>query len=141
LNRYVQRCQELLQNSTPDNDVLVYFPVHDLWSTPAKSAGNVHLLEVHHVDRWLLDLPFGKLTQWLWKEGYAFDYVSDLQLTKLKIDRNGDLNSGSTSYKTLLIPASTYMPPETLAELKRLAAAGAKIVFEKQFPSKVTGIC
>jgi hypothetical protein len=139
LNRYVQRCQELLQNSTPDNDVLVYFPVHDLWSTPAKSAGNVHLLEVHHVDRWLLDLPFGKLTQWLWKEGYAFDYVSDLQLTKLKIDRNGDLNSGSTSYKTLLIPASTYMPEETLAELERLAAAGARIVFEKQLPSKVTG--
>ncbi|MEO6286428.1 MAG: glycosyl hydrolase [Dyadobacter sp.] len=139
LNRYVQRCQELLQNSTPDNDVLVYFPVHDLWSTPAKSSGNVHLLEVHHVDRWLLDLPFGKLTQWLWKEGYAFDYVSDLQLTKLKTDNNGDLNSGSTSYKTLLIPASTYMPAETVAELKRLAAAGAKIVFEKQLPLKVTG--
>jgi hypothetical protein len=139
LNEYVQWCQKLLQNSKPDNDILVYFPVHDLWSTPAKSAGNVHLLEVHHVDRWLLDLPFGKLTQWLWKEGYAFDYVSDLQLTKLKIDKNGDLNSGSTSYKTLLIPASTYMPKETLAELKRLAAAGAKIVFEKQLPSKVTG--
>jgi len=129
LNNYVQHCQELLQSSQPDNDVLVYFPIHDLWSTRAKSAGNVHLLEVHHVDRWLLDLPFGKLTQELWKKGFAFDYVSDLQLTRLKLDKNGNLTSGHAVYKSLLIPASTFMPEETLRELQRLAAAGAKIIF------------
>jgi hypothetical protein len=139
LNKYVERCQELLQNTRPDNDVLVYFPAHDLWSTPAKSAGNVHLLEVHHVDRWLLDLPFGKLTQWLWKEGYAFDYVSDLQLNDLKTNKEGNLSSGNSIYKTLLIPASTYMPQQTLDQLRRLADAGAKIVFEKQLPSTVAG--
>ncbi|MCE7068198.1 glycosyl hydrolase [Dyadobacter sp. CY326] len=139
LNKYVERCQELLQNSKPDNDVLVYFPIHDLWATPAKSSGNVHLLEVHHVDRWLLDLPFGKLTQQLWKQGFAFDYVSDLQLKRLQLNKNGDLTSGNAFYKSLVIPASTYMPEETLRELKRLAAAGAKIIFENNLPLKVTG--
>lgn len=139
LNTYVQRTQELLQNSVSDNDVLLYFPVHDLWATPAKSSGNVHLLEVHHVDRWLLDLPFGKLAQWLWKEGFTFDYVSDLQLGRLKVDKNGDVQTGNTSYKTLVIPESTYMPDETLKELKRLSEAGARIVFENHIPEKVTG--
>ncbi|MCE6988770.1 glycosyl hydrolase [Dyadobacter sp. CY323] len=139
LNEYVQRCQTLLQNSKPDNDVLVYFPIQDLWATKAKSSGDVHLLEVHHVDRWLLDLPFGKLAQKLWKEGYAFDYVSDLQLRKLSLDKNGLLNSGSTTYKTLLIPSSTYMSAETLNELKRLADAGGKIIFEEKSPSNATG--
>jgi hypothetical protein len=99
----------------------------------------VHLLEVHHVDRWLLDLPFGKLTQALWKKGFAFDYVSDLQLTRLKLDKNGNLTAGNAVYKTLVIPVSTYMPEATLLELKRLAAGGAKIIFEKNIPSKVTG--
>ncbi|MCF0064481.1 glycoside hydrolase [Dyadobacter chenwenxiniae] len=139
LNQYVQRCQELLQNSKSDNDVLVYFPIHDLWATKAKSSGNVHLLEVHHVDRWLLDLPFGKLTQRLWKKGFGFDYVSDLQLTRLKTDVNGNLASGSAAYKSLIIPASTYMPKGTLKELQRLASAGAKIVFQDHFPEKATG--
>ncbi|NIJ51033.1 glycosyl hydrolase [Dyadobacter arcticus] len=139
LNEYVESCQALLQNSKPDNDVLVYFPIHDLWATKAKSSGNVHLLEVHHVDRWLLDLPFGKVSQKLWNEGYAFDYVSDLQLTQLSVDKNGSLNSGNSSYKTLLIPESSYMPMKTLNELKRLANAGAKIVFEKKVPTTVTG--
>ncbi|KAA6441800.1 glycoside hydrolase [Dyadobacter flavalbus] len=139
LNDYVQRTQERLQNSISDNDILLYFPIHDLWATPAKSAGNVHLLEVHHVDRWLLDLPFGQLAQWLWKEGFTFDYVSDLQLSRLKVDEKGNLFTGKTSYKTILIPAGTFMPEETLAELKRLSAAGASIIFDQHIPAKVTG--
>jgi hypothetical protein len=139
LNKYVENCQNLLQNSKPDNDLLVYFPIHDLWSTRAKSAGGVHLLEVHHVDRWLLDLPFGKLTQKLWKRGYSFDYVSDLQLERLKVDHSGNLFSGATSYKTLIIPSCRYMPGETLEQLTRLAKAGARIIFEDQLPKQVAG--
>ncbi|TDE12353.1 glycosyl hydrolase [Dyadobacter psychrotolerans] len=139
LNKYVENCQNLLQNSKPDNDVLVYFPIHDLWSTPGKSGGGVHLLEVHHVDRWLLDLPFGKLSQKLWKEGYAFDFVSDSQLNRLHVSKNGNVSSDSTSYKTILIPSETFMPEETLLQLTKLAKAGAKIVFEGKTPDSVTG--
>ncbi|GGN09826.1 glycosyl hydrolase family 2 [Dyadobacter beijingensis] len=139
LNQYVEWCQKLLQDSKPDNDVLVYFPIHDLWATRAKSGGGVHLLEVHHVDRWLLDLPFGKLSERLWREGYAFDFVSDLQLKKFTVGSNGVLNSGNATYKTLVIPSATYLPEETLKELQRLANAGAKIVFDQKLPSKVTG--
>jgi len=139
INKYVERCQTLLQNSKPDNDVLVYFPIHDLWSTPAKSSGGIHLLEVHHVDRWLLDLPFGKLTQQLWKTGYAFDYVSDSQLKRLVVNKEGDVSSGATSYKTILIPSETYMPEETMEQLMKLAKAGAKIIFEGKMPDSVTG--
>ncbi|WP_439582065.1 glycosyl hydrolase [Dyadobacter bucti] len=139
LNKYVQQCQERLQQGRPDNDVLVYFPIHDLWATPGKSAGGVHLLEVHHVDRWLLELPFGKLTAKLWKEGYSFDYASDLQIGKLRVGKNGELSSGHAVYKALLIPSSTYMPQETQKHLISLAKAGARIVFENNLPSRVTG--
>lgn len=139
LNQYVEWCQKLLQDSKPDNDVLVYFPIHDLWATKAKSGGGVHLLEVHHVDRWLLDLPFGKLSEKLWKEGYAFDFVSDLQLRKFTVGANGVLDSGNATYKTLLIPSATYFPEETLKELHRLANAGAKIIFDGKMPAIVAG--
>ncbi|MGN7889493.1 glycosyl hydrolase [Dyadobacter sp. 22481] len=139
LNQYVEWCQKLLQDSKQDNDVLVYFPIHDLWATKAKSGGGVHLLEVHHVERWLLDLPFGKLSERLWKEGYAFDFVSDLQLKKFTVDANGVLNSGNATYRTLLIPSATYFPEETMAELQRLAGGGAKIIFEGKLPATVTG--
>ncbi|WP_031528329.1 glycosyl hydrolase [Dyadobacter crusticola] len=139
LNHYVEKCQSILQNTKPDNDLLVYFPIHDLWATKSKSSGNVHLLEVHHVDRWLLGLPFGQLSEKLWKEGYSFDFVSDLQLQQLKITASGTLSSGNAEYKAIVVPASTYMPESTLLKLQRLAEAGAKIVFEKQLPATATG--
>ncbi|MEO6687074.1 MAG: glycosylhydrolase-like jelly roll fold domain-containing protein, partial [Dyadobacter sp.] len=139
LNQYVERCQTLLQESKPDNDILVYFPIHDLWSTPAKSAGGVHLLEVHHVDRWLLQLPFGQLTTKLWQEGYTFDYVSDRQLSRLTVNTDGSLSSGASLYKTIIIPPSSYMPDETLSQLLKLARDGAKIVFADHVPRRVTG--
>jgi len=139
LNQYVERCQKILQESQPDNDILVYFPIHDLWSKPAKSAGGVHLLEVHHVDRWLLQLPFGQTVTRLWNDGYAFDYVSDRQLSRLSATKNGEISSGKSKYKTIIIPPSTYMPEQTLNELSRLAKAGGRIIFADHFPKNVTG--
>ncbi len=139
LNQYITNCQNLLQNSKPDNDVLLYFPIQDLWSTSSKSSGGVHLLEVHHVDRWLLELPFGKLSETLLKQGFNFDYVSDKQLERLTITQQGELSSGSSVYKTLLLPSITYMSMATLDRLIQLAESGARIVFAHQFPTTVMG--
>ena len=34
LNAYVARCQSILQTGEPANDVLLYFPVNDIWHNP-----------------------------------------------------------------------------------------------------------
>lgn len=139
LNSYVEACQSRLQAAKPDNDVLLYFPIHDLWATKARSAGGVHLLEVHHVDRWLLDLPFGKLAQSLWQKGYSFDFVSDRQLERLRVQPNGSVSAGAATYKTILVPAQEYMSLETMRVLAKLANSGAKIVFQKGLATVATG--
>ncbi|GAB4025065.1 glycosyl hydrolase [Spirosoma koreense] len=139
LNQYIERCQRRLQQSRPDNDVLVYFPIHDLWATPAKSAGGIHQLEVHHVERWLLPLPFGRLGEQLLQRGYSFDYVSDDLLRKLTVDQQGRLKSGSATYRVLLIPRSTYLPETTLATIEKLARQGVRVVFAEQLPQQAPG--
>lgn len=139
LNAYIERCQELLQASRPDNDILLYFPIHDLWSEQPREPADVRMLDVHHTERWLASLPFGKLSAALWEKGYTFDYVSDAQLELLTPTPQGGLTTGKASYKTLLIPASEYMPESTLRTLQRLAKQGARIVFETKTPGKVTG--
>ncbi|WP_428668523.1 glycosyl hydrolase [Runella sp.] len=132
LNKYVERCQTILQSSQPDNDLLVYFPIHDLWATSTRAGGGIHLLEVHHVDKWLLKLPFGQLGEWLWNNGFAFDFISDNQLQHFKPD-------GAGKYKTLLIPATTYLPETTLARLNELTKMGVKVVFMERLPKQPTG--
>lgn len=132
LNHYIERCQTILQNSQADNDLLVYFPIHDLWATKARAGGGIHQLEVHHVDKWLLKLPFGQLSEWLWDNGFAFDFISDNQLQRF--------NSLATKkYKTIVVPAVTYMPEATLARLNELSKSGVKVIFMEHLPTQPTG--
>jgi hypothetical protein len=138
LNRYIERCQTRLQTSKADNDVLVYFPIHDLWATKAKSAGGVHQLEVHHVDRWLLQLPFGKLCETLLKRGYSFDYVSDKQLNQISV-KSGQIQASGGRYRVILVPACQYIPEATLRRLRQLAKEGATIVFDQTLPQQSAG--
>ncbi len=128
----MERCQTILQNSQPDNDLLVYFPIHDLWATQARAGGGIHLLEVHHVDKWLLKLPFGQVSEWLWNNGFAFDFISDDQLKYFQPDASG-------KYKTLLIPATTYLPETTLARLGELQKMGVNVIFMEHLPKQPTG--
>ena len=132
LNQYIERCQTILQNSQSDDDLLVYFPIHDMWATKARAGGNIHLLEVHHVDKWLLKLPFGQLSEWLWNNGFAFDFISDNQLQNFK-------SLATEKYKTILVPAVTYMPEATLARLNDLSKSGVKVVFVEHLPTQPTG--
>ncbi|GAB3954479.1 glycosyl hydrolase [Spirosoma harenae] len=139
LNRYIEQCQTRLQASKPDNDILVYFPIHDLWTTPAKSAGGIHQLEVHHVERWLLPQPFGRLCEQLSQHGYSFDYVSDDLLKTLTVNKQGVRSSGGATYQTILVPSVKYIPESSLRQLERLAQQGARLIFDTALPQQAPG--
>ena len=139
LNKYIERCQTRLQASKPDNDVLVYFPIHDLWATKAKSAGGIHQLEVHHVEQWLLPQPVGQLCEQLLQRGYTFDYVSDDILTNLTASPEGIRSPGGATYQVVVVPRTTYLPETTLRQLERLAQQGARIIFDGPMPRQAPG--
>jgi hypothetical protein len=124
LNQYIARCQSVLQSGRPDNDILLYWPIYDLWHNPKGLQEN---LTVHARD-WLDDQPIGKIAQTLWNRGYSFDYVSDRQLAHL------------TGPRTIVVPPTTHMPLETLKQLRRLADTGSTIIFQDKLPTDVPGL-
>ena len=135
VNEYIARCQSILQSSKPDNDVLLYWPVADFWSSP---QGRLQRMAVSATD-WFESQPIGKAARELWNEGYAFDYVSDAQLLKAKI-AGGKIQLPGSSYKIILVPDCKFMPVETLKQLAALAKSGATVVFENQYPSDTPGL-
>lgn len=138
LNQYVSNCQRILQNSSPDNDILVYFPIYDVWAkTDPRSLPR--MFGVHHAHDWLLDSNLGTMIQDLWSSGYTFDYISDLKLEELKV-REGKILAGNTSYKAILIPECRTMPLTTLVRLQKLAQRGIPVIFEKDLPEDVPGL-
>lgn len=137
LNRYIANSQHLLQNSLPDQDVLLYFPIHDIWANSNNRTGIVQL-DVHHAERWLLDTSVGYLAKELMEHGYQFDYISDRLLEQLTVEA-GKIQSGESEYKAILIPEVEYIPLSTLRQLKKLANQGAPIFFKNNLPKSVAG--
>lgn len=140
LSEYIARCQVWLQQGRPDNNVLVYFPIHEVWSSDLGARDGLHCSTVHDTKVWMDQLMpgFTAVGHQLWRRGYGFDAISDQQLAKLQV-RDGHLVAPGGEYRALVIPPCQYMPSETMAHLAKLAEAGAKIIVPGELPSDVPG--
>ncbi|HWS01233.1 MAG TPA: glycosyl hydrolase [Prolixibacteraceae bacterium] len=136
LNEYIARCQTILQSGVAHNDLLVYWPVYDVWNMPESTD---LLLTIHSIDKWLYPTPFCKDVKTLMQTGYSLDYVSDKLLNGLSV-KDGLITAGSGStYRTLVVPATQYMPVSTLRRIMEMANLGAEVIFER-LPEDVPGM-
>ncbi len=136
VNTYIARCQAVLQAGQPDNDVLLYWPIHDFWMQP---DGPLLPHFTVHARGWFESQPVGLAAQKLWNLGQAFDYVSDRQLATSQVV-NGRIQMAGGSYRAVVVPACHYISSQTLANLTLLADSGATVIFDRQLPSDVAGL-
>jgi hypothetical protein len=135
LNIYVARCQSFLQNSTADNDVLLYYPIYDRFSAPGREM-------IEHFDgigRQFENTAFERSAKMLSENGYAFDYISDKQITNILVNDNLLQTEGNSNYQTLVIPKCNYIPVQTFNKLISLAENGATIIVFEGLPERVSG--
>jgi hypothetical protein len=136
LNRYITRCQSILQDGKPYNDILLYYPYAD-----ALSARGQEMLE--HFDNPSVnfkDSPFINVAGKLLKEGYSFDFISDKQIGSLHAGADGIATPDDLRYRTLVIPDCKYMPIETLQKIASLIESGATIIFVGGLPDTHAGL-
>ena len=133
LNRYITRCQSVLQSGQADNEALVYWPVYDLWH---QAEGLEMMLTVHNIEEWLVYPAIETMA----REGYSYDFISDALLTQLEIRPGGSLYSagGTVKHSVLVIPECRFMPLPTLKKILSLAREGAVVVFQ-ELPEDVPG--
>ncbi len=135
LNAYAARCQSLLQSGRPDNDILLYWPLHDYWSQPDGMALQLTV----HGDQWFGSQPMGKTAKWLWNRGYQFDYVSDRQLAAARAE-GGQVQVPGGNYRAVVVPHCEHIPLATLSNLVALAEGGAAVIFDGPLPADVPGL-
>lgn len=134
LNDYIARCQSVLQSGRPDHDVLLYWPIHDLFA-----AGTSFQFTVHD-HAWLSSEPVGRAARTLWDRGYGFDYVSDRLLAAMKFTSGRMTGPGGNVWRVILVPETRTMPESTLHTLLHLAHQGASVVFLGGLPQDVPGL-
>lgn len=134
LNKYIERSQSILQAGVPDNDILLYWPVHEIWS-----KGTTYQFTVHKRE-WLEGEATGAAARFLWDAGYGFDYVSDRLLKPMKSADGRIQGSSGVSWRAVLVPECRELPLATWDKLLALAAGGATILFENRLPDDVPGL-
>jgi hypothetical protein len=136
-NAYVTRCQSVLQSGTPANDVLLYFPVYDLWHA---SGDLLVQFTAHNLEeKWAQSSSFYAAAMMLWNRGYSFDYLSDRFLVDAKY-ANSRVVLGGNAYRVVLVPKCRLMPETTLRKLLQLAREGATILVQESLPADVPGL-
>ncbi len=134
LNAYAARCQAVLQHGAPDNDLLLYWPLHDTWT----NTGPLEQKLTVHARAWFEEQPLGLAAKHLWERGFTFDYASDRQLAGASVEA-GRLRVPGGTYAAVVVPRCRQVPLPTLASLLDLAGAGATVVFEAGLPRDVPG--
>ncbi|TWH20699.1 alpha-L-rhamnosidase-like protein [Prauserella rugosa] len=146
LTEYITRCQSILQHGRHGNDVLVYWPQHDVWATPTGGGmqeQDGELAPDYHWEGsgWMYPHPSGadEVVGGLERRGWQFDWASDRQLAEFRGSHSG-VSNGQSRYAAVVVPGAELMPVDTLAKLVEFAAAGATVVFVGSLPSDVPGL-
>jgi hypothetical protein len=135
LNKYVERAQSLLQQSTPDNDVLLYYPIYDRFAAPGPEM-------IEHFDgvgAQFDNTSFKHGAEEMLKFGYTFDYVSDRQILHTKVEGTNLVTEGNSMYKTLILPKCKFIPLATIRKILTMAEQGTTIIMLGGPPEHVSG--
>lgn len=124
--QYAERAQTFLQWGESDNDILVYFPVRDLWMKNSKTL--LMQFAIHNLGH--LAPEFKNSILELDRLGYDCDYISDKYLLTSKANTKGGISTAAgTEYKALLIPEGATLTEELKAHVEALKAKGVKIIY------------
>ena len=136
LMKYIARCQAFLTAGKPDSDVLLYFPIDDIWQ---RQDGIYMMFDIHSMDKKMPDVKamVGELV----RAGLDPDYLSDALVADLSVRKDGSIVSkGGNVYKSIIVPPVNSMPVETLAALKNLKEKGGNVIFVGHLPEDVPGL-
>ncbi|MGN6539696.1 MAG: glycosyl hydrolase [Ginsengibacter sp.] len=135
--KYISRCQSFLQQGEPDNDVLVYWPLQDVWYNQQGSL--IYQLPINKIADWLEPTSFYQLSKKMTEQGYSLDFISDKYILQTTL-QSKLLKTPGASYKALVIPSCHFMPESTMKAILELAKNGAKVIFADHLPEDVPGL-
>lgn len=136
LNQYVTRVQSFLQSGTPDHDVLLYYPFYDF----AAASGTGRLVHFGGASPPDGRSAFEAARDLMQRRGFTYDFVSDRQLRDVRLEGTTLVTGGSARYRTIVLPASRYIPLETFGHAMALASQGATVLAFGGLAADVSGL-
>lgn len=124
LTRYIDFCQQRLQEGEPDNDFLVFLPVRNMWRTNLDKR--LMLFEINSMDKKAPEFIASILK--IDSLGYDCDYISERYLLTTSFI-NGKLQTAAgTRYAALILPPNCILTEKVKKYIESLKRQGAHII-------------
>ncbi len=139
LNQYITRNQSVMRKARFDAQVLLVYPIHDLFFFREGSRSHLQYATIHNTDNWLQKAanPTFEFAQALWRQGIQFDFVSDRWIQEHLEAEEGQFTSGGMNYNALIFAGCQWIEKETLQAVQRLADKQASTIFLPNYPNLV----
>jgi hypothetical protein len=130
---YVGRLNAVLKPARPDPQVLLYYPIYDLWAEYRPVAGPLSLQSqpprVQQIVR-----SFMELGQLLHGSQIPFTLIDHEGLAAAKVQPDGKLAIRDQCYTALILPEATELPPPAAEVAGEFARHGGRMVMGPRAP-------
>lgn len=125
--RFVGRLNAVLKQATPVPDVLLYYPIHDLWTEYLPTAEPLAMDSQTPRARQLV-ASFRRLGQILAQRQVPFTLIDHENLARAEVRDGGLLSVGGRDYRSIVLPTGVELPDSVVAIVDRFAQSGGNVL-------------
>ena len=127
---YYARIHTALTRGVADPKIGVIYPVDTFKMIYGSMAESKSIIDE-------IDGNYKQTTEWLLKNGYDFDFISESLLPELCANGGKPLSVGKMNYEVVLVSDCMTLRPHTIKVLEQFKAAGGNLIFMGRLPQFV----
>jgi hypothetical protein len=124
---FVGRLNAVLKEATPQPEVLLYYPIYDLWAEYLPVAEPLKLDSQSPAARQLV-ASFLRLGQTLQRNQIPFTLIDHEHLAQAEVRGNGSLHIGGREYTSVVVPAGVAFPQPASNVIQRFSQADGRVL-------------
>ena len=127
---FVGRLNAILKPARLDPQVLLYYPVYDLWAEYVPVAGPLHLgSQSPRAQR--IVRSFEQLGQTLQRNQVPFALIDHERLASARVENDGSLAIHGHRFRSLLLPADVELPPLAARVVDQWRQTGGRVLADR----------
>jgi hypothetical protein len=135
---FVGRLNAVLEPARPTPEVLLYYPIYDLWAEYRPVAEPLSL-DSQSPRAQAIVRSFMRLGQSLQRRQTPFVLADHEQLAAAKPSADGRLEIGAGRFAALLLPVEVELPPTAAERVEQFRAAGGRVLRFAEIEAKLAG--
>ncbi|MBN1588241.1 MAG: hypothetical protein JW888_01865, partial [Pirellulales bacterium] len=125
--QFVGRLNAVLKSAQPTPDVLLYYPIHDLWGEYLPVAEKLGMESQSDRARTMVD-SFRQIGQTLMSQQIPFALVDHEFLAAAEVRPDGGLAIGKGLFRALILPRDVELPKDALAKVEAFRRSGGQVL-------------